>query len=219
MRRRPESDAVATKATGGTLAVAALLALTTCLSPGCAPGDGDGAEPPEPRQPVQEQRDAQAAPGEPAGDPVPPDSKEQMDRASRQAGASAPEGPTSPEEIQRYTRELAASIAADRADAERGDLLGPGLVEHLHWTFRDVIEGPGGDELLDSIRENDPGDLTLQVNGTYPEDAPVATMPPQLLERFPSLPEGVEYRFVGCRLILLARESKVVLDYTERCFW
>jgi hypothetical protein len=44
-------------------------------------------------------------------------------------------------------------------------------------------------------------------------------MPPLVLKSFPELPEGIEYRFVGCRLALVAKDSRVVVDYTEECFW
>ena len=61
--------------------------------------------------------------------------------------------------------------------------------------------------------------LELQVNGTYPKGAALATTPPAVLQAFPKLPEGIEYRFVGCRLILMAHDSRVVIDHTTECFW
>jgi hypothetical protein len=124
-----------------------------------------------------------------------------------------------PEEIERYKTELAERVKGDRRNAKRGDVLTPELTSFLMQRFRNIAEGKDGAKTLALIQESNPGDLPLQINGNYPKDAAVATMPPIVLQSFPELPEGIEYRFVGCRLALIAQDSRVVVDYTEECFW
>ncbi len=124
-----------------------------------------------------------------------------------------------PEEIDRYKKELAQRVKGDRPNAKRGDVLTPELTAFLKKRFREIADGKDGAKTLALIQESNPGDLPLQINGIYPKDAALATMPPVVLQSFPQLPEGIEYRFVGCRLIVMAQDSRVVLDHTEECFW
>lgn len=62
-------------------------------------------------------------------------------------------------------------------------------------------EGPGA------------GAFTLQVNGTYPENQPLSTVPAAILESLPRLPDGIEYRFVGRHLILRDARANVIIDF------
>ena len=41
-------------------------------------------------------------------------------------------------------------------------------------------------------------------------------MPPQLLSALPKLPEELEYRFIGERLILFDHHAHVIVDYVDR---
>jgi hypothetical protein len=40
-------------------------------------------------------------------------------------------------------------------------------------------------------------------------------MPPQMLAPLPDLPKGLEYRFLGRRLILLDDAADIILDYSD----
>ena len=63
--------------------------------------------------------------------------------------------------------------------------------------------------------EENPGPIKLQVNGQYPDNVPLSTMPPQVLAAMPRLAEDLEYRFIGRRLILLDVHANVIVDYIE----
>ena len=52
-------------------------------------------------------------------------------------------------------------------------------------------------------------------NGRYPDTVPLSTMPPQILAALPKLPEELEYRFIGDRLILLDVHAQLVVDYMD----
>jgi hypothetical protein len=43
----------------------------------------------------------------------------------------------------------------------------------------------------------------------------MSTMPPDILAALPQLPEELEYRFVGDRLILLDTKAHVIVDYVD----
>jgi hypothetical protein len=138
--------------------------------------------------------------------------------------ASPRQQPSRPEEasaaeIERYKTELAERVKGDRRGAKQGDVLTPELTSFLLKRFHGITKAKDGARVLSLIKESNPGDLELQVNGTYPKGAALATTPPAVLQAFPKLPEGIEYRFVGCRLILMAHDSRVVIDHTTECFW
>jgi hypothetical protein len=51
------------------------------------------------------------------------------------------------------------------------------------------------------------------VNASYPEDLPLAAVPPSLLNNLPRLPPELEYRFVNRDLILLDNSANLIVDF------
>ena len=76
-----------------------------------------------------------------------------------------------------------------------------------------VLGGPQGKSLKSAIMDENPPGLALKVNMLYPEDRPLATMPPEVLKDLPKLPEELDYRFVGDDLILLDTHAHVIVDF------
>lgn len=58
-----------------------------------------------------------------------------------------------------------------------------------------------------------PGDVKVAVNARYPPNVPYTTLPPALLLRLPTLPDGLEYRFVGRALILRDVDAALIVDF------
>jgi len=63
-----------------------------------------------------------------------------------------------------------------------------------------------------AIMDDNPGEFSVPINGSYPEGKPFSTMPPSILAILPTLPDDIEYRFLGRHLILLDTEASVILD-------
>jgi hypothetical protein len=53
----------------------------------------------------------------------------------------------------------------------------------------------------------------LKVNAVYPENAPLPTIPPNLLANLAQLPKDLEYRIVGRALILRDVHANLIVDY------
>ena len=53
------------------------------------------------------------------------------------------------------------------------------------------------------------------MNARYPESVPVASVPPQVLQALPKLPEELEYRFIGDRLILHDIHAHIIVDLID----
>src|SRR5690606_38021637 len=99
-----------------------------------------------------------------------------------------------------------------------GDILTPAARRHLRGMLAKVLNGPDGASLKATIMDENPGKIALSVNSRYPDGIPVSTVPPQVLAVLPRLPEELEYRFIGNRLILLDVHAYTVVDYMDDAF-
>jgi hypothetical protein len=125
-----------------------------------------------------------------------------------------PEHPT-PQQLDDHARALSRLIAEARPRAKQGDVLPAETRAYLRRQIGHGLSGPDGAAVRQSIREDNPGKVKLQVNGRYPDGVPLTTMPAPVLAELPRLPEDVEYRFIGERLILLDVHAQLVVDFMD----
>ena len=118
-------------------------------------------------------------------------------------------------QIDKTRRDLCRGIVAARADAQLGDVFAPEIRRYLRRQLARVLSGPDGAQLRKSLLDEDPVMLPLRVNGLYPDSVPLSTMPPKVVEALPKLPEPLEFRFVGERLILFDSDARLVLDWVD----
>ena len=123
-----------------------------------------------------------------------------------------------PLQIDAHQRALAALIAKGRPDAKQGDVFEPKMQEFVRGLVRSVITGANGAAIKASLMDENPMNAKIAINGRYPDDVPMATMPPDVLAALPKLPEVLEYRFVGNRLILLDTRAHIIVDYVTDTF-
>ncbi|HET9371273.1 MAG TPA: hypothetical protein VFO19_13530 [Vicinamibacterales bacterium] len=118
-----------------------------------------------------------------------------------------------PERVAEHRRRLAGLIVTGRPKATVGELFAPDIRAVIRRVLARVLGGPQGKSLKSAIMDENPPGLTLKVNMLYPEDRPLATMPPEVLKDLPKLPEELDYRFVGDDLILLDTHAHVIVDF------
>jgi hypothetical protein len=118
-----------------------------------------------------------------------------------------------PAEIVAHEQALAGLIMKARSGAKQGDLLPQKVRAYLRRQIGGVLRGPDGAVIRRSVMEGNPGKVQLRCNARYPEGLPITTMPAPILAALPKLPDHVEYRFVGDRLVLLDIHSQLVMDY------
>jgi hypothetical protein len=122
----------------------------------------------------------------------------------------------SPQAIDQHQRSLEKLIAAQRSSAKRGDIFGAEPERIFRSHLARIFAGPDGKQLKSSINDENPaGAIKLSVNGRYPDEVPLSTMPPQVLAVLPKLPEQLEYRFVGDHLILFDVPAHIIVDYIQ----
>ncbi|HXG55509.1 MAG TPA: hypothetical protein VNJ03_09055 [Vicinamibacterales bacterium] len=122
---------------------------------------------------------------------------------------------TSPEAIDRHQRGLEQLIVASRKSAVRGDIFTADIERVVRRVLGQVFAGPDGRQLKETIRDEHTVDVKLAVNARYPDQLPLSTMPPQVLALLPRLPDELEYRFIGHRLILLDVHAHTIADYLD----
>jgi hypothetical protein len=121
-----------------------------------------------------------------------------------------------PTQIDGDQRALAKLIAEARSTSKPGDIFTPGMQVFTRDLLERLFVVADRKILRASIMDENPGPITLKVNGRYPDTVPLATMPPEVLASLPKLPEELEYRFVGDALILLDAHAHIVADFFPR---
>ena len=126
---------------------------------------------------------------------------------------------TDPTVIDKHERALARLVQEGRKDAKPGDLLLPAIQRVVRSLLRPIFTGKAGRQIRGEIVDNEyKGNVKLVVNGRYPDEVPISTVPPQVLEALPKLPEELEYRFIQNTLILFDPHAHVIADFMERAF-
>lgn len=121
-----------------------------------------------------------------------------------------------PEQIDVVLDQLSHGISTARAGAKVGDVFEPAMQVWVRRTLERVFRAPDGKQLRASILDENPIGASVRVNGPYPDAIPLSTMPPKVLEALPKLPEELEFRFVGERLILFDHHAHLIVDYVDR---
>jgi hypothetical protein len=90
----------------------------------------------------------------------------------------------------------------------------PGIARLFrHWIV-DSLHGMTAEEFVAMITEDDaPRMPPPRVNASYPDGGALTTMPPNLLQVFPRLPSGLEYRFIDRDLILWDSHANLIIDF------
>jgi hypothetical protein len=123
-----------------------------------------------------------------------------------------------PEDYIEHQRAFARLMQKERPYAKQGDIFTKPMRNIVRRLLVGVFRGPEGQQIKKSILDEYTANVLLKVNTQYPEGAPFSTVPPQILQGLPKLPEGLEYRFIGRRLILLDAHARLIVDFVERVF-
>jgi len=173
-----------------------------------APGSTSSATAPPQRQPVNADARAMAAFQ---------DRIEEYMALHNKLEATLPSLPkeADPQQIDRHQRSLLRLLQGARRGARQGDLFTPDIRRVVRRLMAQVFGGPDGRQLRDSINDENPGPLRVAVNSRYPDAVPLSTVPPQVLAGMPKLPDELEYRFLGRRLILMDVHAHAIVDFID----
>jgi hypothetical protein len=117
-----------------------------------------------------------------------------------------------PAKISAREKALGMAIAEARAAAKQGDIFTPStLPEFTRLVHADFGKRAPADRT--AVLEEVPRRVPPTVNQPYPTELPLATVPPALLMKLPTLPPELEYRFLGRHLILRDIKANLIVDF------
>jgi len=117
-----------------------------------------------------------------------------------------------PQKISGREKMLADQIRVERAGAKQGDVFSPGAAKEIaDVVVEDFSARTAKDQT--AVLEEVPVRVPPSINTDYPTTLPLATVPPSLLMKLPTLPEELEYRFVGRHLILRDTKANLIVDF------
>jgi hypothetical protein len=126
---------------------------------------------------------------------------------------------TTPEQMDAHQRALGKLIQEARKGARQGDIFTSRMRRFVRTLLGPIFSGASGLQIKAEILDKEyKGNAKLVVNGRYPDEVPVSTMPPQVLAALPKLPEELEYRFIQNNLILFDPHAHIIADYMVRVF-
>ena len=120
---------------------------------------------------------------------------------------------STPEQIQAYRTALELGVRNARPNAKRGELFRPETADYIRRTLKIEFQGKDRKELRETMFETETQGVVLRVNYPYAQSAELSEMPATLLAKLPQLPKEVRYRFVGRNMLLVDRESNVIIDF------
>jgi hypothetical protein len=116
--------------------------------------------------------------------------------------------------IREHARALARAMKKARSAARQGDVLHPGVQQHLIGLVRAQLAGDRAER--SAIEQGNPGRLFLVVNADYPEGGSWSTVPPGLLAKLPPLPDDLQYRFADRHLLLVDMRAHILVDFLPK---
>jgi hypothetical protein len=117
-----------------------------------------------------------------------------------------------PKQVSDRERALADEIRVERAGARQGDVFLPSPAKEIGIVVaEDFNRRPLRDQK--AILVEVPMKMPPAINTDYPTTLPLATVPPSLLLKLPTLPEELEYRFLGRHLILRDIKANLIVDF------
>lgn len=120
---------------------------------------------------------------------------------------------STPEQIHAYRTTLQNSLRSARPNAKRGEFFLPATADFIRRTLKLEFQGKDRQQLRETIFETETQGVVLRVNYPYAQSAELSEMPATLLTKLPPLPKELRYRFVGRNMLLVDRESDVIIDF------
>jgi hypothetical protein len=120
--------------------------------------------------------------------------------------------PNAADDGREFRNRLGLAIREARRHAQPGEIFCAEVAGHMRQAVWNSLQG-ASDILLDV-----PEVPSVRVNDFYPEDEPLATVPPLLLQQLEPLPPELQYRFLATDLILLDIDTALIVDFIPNAF-
>lgn len=129
-------------------------------------------------------------------------------RSKLETGLPPLEVTSDPADILRAEFALARRLRQERKGVQLGNIFSPAISA----AFRAVLLPKLDAQTVATILDENPGRFRHRVDGTYPKERPLSTVPANVLEVLPALPADVYYRFLGHDLVLHDTRTNTIVD-------
>ena len=116
-------------------------------------------------------------------------------------------------EILQRSDALAYSIQRARRNAEQGEFFDDTCARTIAEQFAHALNGFDVADFMVGLQDEPSDRRPPEVHMRYPRGASMATMPANLLNVLPELPNWLEYRLIGRDLVLRDVDAALILDY------
>ncbi len=116
-------------------------------------------------------------------------------------------------ELNNASDALAAAVQESRQNAGVGDLFVPPVAAVFKRKIDEAMRTANLRQALATIDDEEPAIRAPKIHLRFPAGSQLATTPASLLNLFPPLPKGLEYRIVGRTLVLRDVDAALILDY------
>jgi len=117
-----------------------------------------------------------------------------------------------PKQVSGREKALAEEIRVERAGAHQGEVFSPSAAREIGLIVTEDFNARPL-RIQKAILVEVPVKVPPAINTDYPTTLPLATVPPSLLLKLPTLPEELEYRFLGRHLILRDIKANLIVDF------
>jgi len=117
------------------------------------------------------------------------------------------------EEIAAYKKKLLTGVQEARKGVARGSIFTKEATAAIRAVVLSHFRGPDANDLRKKVFEAENKAVPVKVNVAYPMSQELLETPPKLLLELPQLPKELQYRFVGNNLLLVDRESLLIVDF------
>ena len=117
-----------------------------------------------------------------------------------------------PKQLSAREKALADEIRVARAGAQQGEVFTPPAAKEIGLIVAEDFKARPLN-VQKAILIEVPMKVPPAINTDYPTTLPLATVPPGLLLKLPTLPDALEYRFLGRHLILRDIKANLIVDF------
>jgi hypothetical protein len=130
-------------------------------------------------------------------------------------GTPAQKETTEPIKIEVAQQLLASKIRNLRKNAKQGDIFTPQIATEFKRLMNPELKGEEGGDARAILKDDapSPGEVPMKVNASYPSGVELPTVPSNILQALPTLPEDVEYRIVQKALLLRDVDANIIVDF------
>ncbi|MEO5858246.1 MAG: hypothetical protein ABIR33_04775 [Pyrinomonadaceae bacterium] len=118
-----------------------------------------------------------------------------------------------PAQVAAHRETFLKAVQRSRSGLKQGSIFTPEISAYLKKLMAVELDVAERAELRKEVIEAENKAVVVRVNYPYPPTQEILEVPATLLQVLPQLPKQLKYRFVGRNMLLVDRESSLIVDF------